>query len=507
VGRIDHELDRLDGASVKDNSALSPRPRQPHPPKQEAWEPPVPLADIPSVKPFPVEVLPRSLGAFIRDAAGALNCPLDFLGIPMLAIAGAAIGASRVVEIKYGFRERPCLYAAVVGPPGSTKSPALKTVAAPVYAEQSLRMANFQRLKIAYEEAGEGKASKPKPSTCYVSDITTEALGGMLRDNPRGVVLIRDELTAWMTGMDQYRARGRGSDRQFFLAAWAGEPVSVHRKNQDDGPVFVPHPFIAVVGGLPPDLLGRLRGEKAISDGFLDRLLFGFPELPPVRGETWEIVREEFTKAWRDTLSFLWELKQEPDDDGGLRPRVVRLGANARKSWEKFTRDLADQMNDPHFPDFLRGPWSKMKGYCARLTLILHFLRLANGEVRDEEVDEVDFAGACSLVSYFQAHARKVYCTIDADQEIEKAKKVLGWIERERRTEFKRWEPYQDMKNLGQFPKVEYLDEPLERLTKHNYIRLKQEPVRRSRGRQPASVFEVNLLYLQHLANRVNRAK
>jgi hypothetical protein len=53
-------------------------------------------------------------------------------------------------------------------------------------------------------------------------------------------------------------------------------------------------------------------------------------------------------------------------------------------------------------------------------------------------------------------------------------------------------------------PKVEYLDEPLERLTKHNYIRLKQEPVRRSRGRQPAAIFEVNPLYLQHLVNPAN---
>jgi hypothetical protein len=281
----------------------------------------------------------------------------------------------------------------------------------------------------------------------------------------------------------------------------------VHRKTQDDGPVFVPHPFIAVVGGLPPDLLGHLRGEKAISDGFLDRILFSFPEPLRARGETWESIPEELTRSWGDTLSFLWGLKQEPEDDGGMRPRIVHLTAEARKSWEKFTRDLADQMNDSRFPDFLRGPWSKMKGYCARLALVVHFLRLANGDVEDEEVDDVDFASASSLVRYFQAHARKVYCAIDADQEIEKANKVLAWIGREQRTEFKRWEPYQDMKNLGQFPKVEYLDEPLERLTKHNYIRPKQEPVRPGRGRPPGTVFEVNPLFLQHLVNQVNPVK
>jgi hypothetical protein len=368
-------------------------------------------------------------------------------------------------------------------------------------------MAIYHRQKIAYEEAGDEKPAKPKLSTCYVSDITTEALAGVLRDNPCGVALIRDELTAWITAMDQYRARGRGSDRQFFLAAWAGEAVSVHRKNQDDGPVFVPHPFIAIVGGIPPDLLGRLRGENAISDGFLDRILFGFPEPWPARGETWECIPDELTRAWSDTLSFLWGLKQEHEDEGGLKPGIVHLESNARKSWEKFTKDLADQMNDRSFPDYLRGPWSKMKGYCARLALILHFLRLATGETQDEVVDDEDLARASSLVSYFQAHARKVYCAIDADEEIEKAKRILNWIEREQRTEFKPWEPYQDMKNLGQFPKVEYLDEPLERLTKHNYIRPKQEQARSGRGRPPAAVFEVNPLYLKHLVNRANPVK
>jgi hypothetical protein len=75
-------------------------------------------------------------------------------------------------------------------------------------------------------------------------------------------------------------------DRQFYLAAWAGEPVTVHRKNQEDGSVFVPHPFVSVVGGLPPDLLDRLRGDPGVSDGFLDRVLFSYPRPMPRSAKT-----------------------------------------------------------------------------------------------------------------------------------------------------------------------------------------------------------------------------
>jgi hypothetical protein len=94
--------------------------------------------------------------------------------------------------------------------------------------------------------------------------------------------LIRDELTAWITAMDQYKTKGRGSDRQFYLAAWGGEPVAVHRKVQD-----VSHPFVSVCGCLPPDLLNWLHGEGPIADGFLDRLLFSYPESTSAVGETW----------------------------------------------------------------------------------------------------------------------------------------------------------------------------------------------------------------------------
>jgi hypothetical protein len=91
----------------------------------EPWDRPIPLGDVPPVSPFPEHVLPVCLATFVREAASALACPTDYVGVPLLAIAGAAIGASRALQIKPGWQERPCLYAAVVAPPGSAKSPAL----------------------------------------------------------------------------------------------------------------------------------------------------------------------------------------------------------------------------------------------------------------------------------------------------------------------------------------------------------------------------------------------
>jgi hypothetical protein len=51
---------------------------------------------------FPVEVLPRPLARFVREVADALPCPADFVGVPMLALLGCAIGTSRVLRMKPG---------------------------------------------------------------------------------------------------------------------------------------------------------------------------------------------------------------------------------------------------------------------------------------------------------------------------------------------------------------------------------------------------------------------
>jgi hypothetical protein len=83
------------------------------------------------VEPFPVEVLPTPLARLVTEGAAALPCPPNFLGVLMLPPLGAAIGTSRVLEVKPEWHEGPRLYAAVVAAPGGKKGPALELVAAP----------------------------------------------------------------------------------------------------------------------------------------------------------------------------------------------------------------------------------------------------------------------------------------------------------------------------------------------------------------------------------------
>jgi hypothetical protein len=452
-----------------------------------------------------------------------MACPVDFVAVPLLAIGGGAVGASRAVELKPGWTERPSVYAAAVGRPGSAKSPALKAVAAHVYsrqarlkAEHDAAMREYELQKAAYDAAvkrsGRSESGgrlrirrpeddeapavpppeKPVPPVLhrtYASDTTVEALAPVLAANPRGVTVIRDELTAWVAAMNQYKA-GRGADRQFYLAAWAGEPLCVDRKGQGGVPIIVPHPFLCVVGCLPPDMVGSLREKHNVSDGFLDRILFAYPDATPIAGHNDICVTDERAAAWRDTLDFLSGLNMAPNDGGGCRPYFVRLTPEGREAWKHFLDSHAAEMNGPDFPDGLLGPWSKFRGYGARLALILQLLRAAQKDGTEETVDEQSVRGAARLVDYFKGHAAKVYRELDASRLVADCRKVLRWIRRERLTTFSKRDAHNALQ--GTFKTVDELEPVLGLLTRHHYIRLAPQAGREGAGRKASPVYEVN---------------
>src|SRR5207244_1411222 len=88
---------------------------------------------------------PAPLARFVTEVAASLPCPPDFVGVPMLALLGCAIGASRVLRGKAGWREGPRIYAAVVAEAGTKKSPALKLAAAPFFERQRTIFQHYLR--------------------------------------------------------------------------------------------------------------------------------------------------------------------------------------------------------------------------------------------------------------------------------------------------------------------------------------------------------------------------
>lgn len=122
-----------------------------------------------------------------------------------------------------------------------------------------------------------GKDEFPIPPTrsrFLVSDITPEGLSLIHAQNPRGLCLWSDELSAWFKNFNRYNS---GSEEQFWLSVFNAKPTISDRKSSQSS-IFIKRPYISVVGTIQQKILGELgKGERA-SNGFIDRILFVMPQ-------------------------------------------------------------------------------------------------------------------------------------------------------------------------------------------------------------------------------------
>jgi hypothetical protein len=90
-------------ALVRAVADADPTGPAPGPDEEDDDWPALRLGEQPAVEPFPVEVFPTAVAEFIRSVAAAIGCPPDFVGLPLLVVAGAAIGRTVSLRLKKGY--------------------------------------------------------------------------------------------------------------------------------------------------------------------------------------------------------------------------------------------------------------------------------------------------------------------------------------------------------------------------------------------------------------------
>jgi Protein of unknown function (DUF3987) len=288
----------------------------------------------------------------------------------------------------------------------------------------------FARPMISSLRGDPGEAPPSAPPMLpqlYTTDATLEALIQLLQRHPRGLLFVRDELTAWVLGMNQYRG-WKGSDRQHWLSLWNGAEIIVNRKTRKEVTI-VPNPCVCVTGCLPPEVLPDLADTHRRADGLLDRVLFSLPEAVPPRWTDASVTETAMT-GYAEVLTGLWQFEAASGPEVGLyaRPVVVTLTPKGRAAFVRFVNDLYAQLTNPELPDHLRGPYAKFEGYAARLALIIHASRFVTGETAHEDVDAYSVTAAITLVNYFKVHAKRVYARLRSTRADQRAETALQWI-------------------------------------------------------------------------------
>lgn len=374
---------------------------------------------------FPVEVFPLPVQQIINATNENLNFPIDFIGSSMLYATSVAIGNTFGVEVKKGYQQNAVLYLAVVGPPGTNKSQPLSFAIEPIVEHDKGTYKHYEQQKLEYEklinltkkereEQGYNEPLKPVWRKHLVSDFTPEALTDVHNFNKKGIGVYVDELAAWFKNFNRYN---KGSEQEFWLSVWSGKPINIDRKTGE--PVFIPKPFISVVGTIQNNVLSDLTKDSRSENGFIDRLLFAIPN--DLKKEYWSEneIDPLFIENWNSIIFNILDLQIQYDDTQNPIPKLLRFTPEAHKSLYEWQREITDISNEPG-NEVLRGIYAKMEMYAIRLALILELMRFAcnNSPVHDIGLESVQ--GAIKLAEYFKNSAIRVHSIVSSDNPIDK---------------------------------------------------------------------------------------
>jgi len=402
----------------------------------------VPLVE--RYEPFPVDALPEPLRQFVVEGAEALQCDHAHIALPLLTVVAAAIGNTRRLRLKRDWLVPPILWAVVVAESGGTKTPALRLVLRPVRERQREALERYEEAKRKYEAAvlryekdlAEWRRSKdtmmgppekpepPKAERFIVSDTTLEALAPLLLENPRGLLLACDELSAWLGSFDRY-VTTKGGDVGRWVSIHSGESITVDRKTEPRT-ISIPYPCLSVCGGVQPATLTRLMGASYRDCGLAARILWAYP---PKRRKRW--TEAEIDPATHSAitrlLDRLYTLQPTTDEKGRPCPVILDLTADAKELWAHFYDTHAEEWID--LSGELASAWAKLEEYAARLALVVHCVRRATRDATTDAVDAVSMQSGITLATWFKREARRVHSLfVESDEEADR-RQLIEWLE------------------------------------------------------------------------------
>jgi hypothetical protein len=403
---------------------------------------------------MPIEVFGEVWGRWLLDAASAAAVPVDYVAAPLLASLSALIGNARWAQAWPGWYEPPHLWAVVLGDSGAGKSPAADVLMRDVLPPIERRMVgDFPERLREWQNAVEldknakkkwkedaRKAMKdgktpppmPKPMAADIApekprlrqhDVTIEQVGALLATAaPKGLLIVRDEIAGWLTGMDAYNPAGRA----FWLEAYGGRPYRVERRKHGAEPVEIEHLVVAVYGGSQPERLADLAAGP--DDGLFSRVLWSWPDpVPFPPGERAPNV------AWAiEALDRLREL--DLAQGGPQRPIFMPLADGARQMMVAFGREMEGNLKGSG--GLLRSSFGKARGAALRLSLILEWLwwtAKTGMPMPPDVISEEAFAAAATLVGeYFMPMAERVFGDAGANEIERNAATLTQWILKEK---------------------------------------------------------------------------
>ncbi len=395
-------VDRIEGSSNNTNPTINPA---------RLW------------KPFPTELLPAGLAQFVRETGTAIGCDESMVALPMLATVASAIGMTREIELKKGWREPPVLWSGVVARSGSKKSPAHYAATKPLQDIQndafrehdhamedySIQMAEYEKKPKKRRDPSE-EPPMPIVARFVVNDCTIEALAPILEQNRRGVLCARDELNGWIGSFSQYKPT-KGSDVPNWLQMANAGTVTVDRKTGPYRVIHIQRAAVSVCGTIQPGVLESSLTDNYFESGLAARILFAYP---PEQKSQWTDteVADDTLEWYANRVKSLVALQPAVTSNGDLYPMALKLTADAKRLFVPWSDQHNEKIIDTE-NDRIAAMLAKLEGYAARFALIFELVKNPDAV----EVSSDSMQRAIALADWFVNEASRIYGRLGASDE------------------------------------------------------------------------------------------
>ncbi len=358
---------------------------------------------------FPLEIFPKAIRDIIEALEEYENYNVDFTAASFLTVFAAAMGNTWSVRFMTGWISRPIIYMVLVGSPSCGKTPPLQQAVAPllkldgeydmIYCKemeiyrQWERMSAKQREKHSLPE----EMKMPQRKCHVVVDSTVEALIGALRDNPRGVLIYKDEIDSLLSNFNRYN----GSDEGYFLSLFSGTPFKYSRKSNNEH-IFLSNPYCSIIGSTQPGRLGEQFGGKRMMNGFSSRFLKVYPEIDKMPSWNDTAMPDGVLEEWERIIRKVVAVTSSTDQEGKATTIELMFSQEAKLRVIQWKDEVNNKAYAETDSDAVRALCGKLETYLVRFCLVIQIMYGICGESGMDEIEPRTAELAIRLTEYFR---------------------------------------------------------------------------------------------------------
>jgi len=363
-------------------------------------------AETPS---FPLEIFPKAIRDIIEALEEYENYNVDFTAASFITVFAAAMGNTWSVRFMTGWVSRPIIYIVLVGSPSCGKTPPLQQAVAPllkldgeydiIYCKEMETFRRWERMSAKQREKHSlpEEMKMPQRKCHVVVDSTVEALIGALRDNPRGVLIYKDEIDSLLSNFNRYN----GSDEGYFLSLFSGTPFKYSRKSNNEH-IFLANPYCSIIGSTQPGRLGEQFGGKRMMNGFSSRFLKVYPEIDKMPSWNDVAMPDGVLEEWERIIRRVVTVTPSTGQEGKATSIELLFSQEAKLRVIQWKDEVNNKAYAETDSDAVRALCGKLETYLVRFCLVIQIMHGICGESGMDEIEPKTAELAIRLTEYFR---------------------------------------------------------------------------------------------------------